>query len=78
MYNRTEKRWLESTYLAVREGKVLFSRNVKPGMFELGMVPKENFLAYSVHFVFLTIKLLPGKVVMVTIGMCKKSPIAGQ
>ena len=33
MYNRTEKRWLESTYSAIMKGKVLFSKNVKSGMF---------------------------------------------
>ena len=33
MYNRTEKQWLESTYSAIRKGKVLFSKNVKSGMF---------------------------------------------
>ena len=37
-------------------------------MFRLGIAPKETFLAYSTHFVFLTI------VVMVAINMCGKSP----
>ena len=78
MYNRTEERWLESTYVAVREGKVLFSRNIKPGMFGLGIAPKEIFLAYSTQFVFSTIRLVPGNVVMVAIDMCKKSPITGE
>ena len=78
MYNCTEKRWLESTYSAVGEGKVLFSRNVKPGMFGLGIAPKETFLAYSTQFVFLIIRLVPGNVVMVAIDMCRKSPITGE
>ena len=60
MYNRTEYGWLESTYSAVREGKVLFSRNVKPGMFGLGITAKEIFLAYSTQFVLLIIRLIPG------------------
>ena len=42
-------------------------------MFRLGVAPKETFLAYSTHFVFLTIRLVPGNVVMVTINMCGKS-----
>ena len=75
MCNCTEERWLKSTYSAVGEGKVLFSRNVKPGMFGLGMEPKENFLAYSTQLVFLTIRLEPGNVVVVAIDMCAKSPI---
>ena len=65
MYNCTDSQWLESIYLTVGEGKALFSRNVKPGMFGLGMVLKKNFLAYSTHFVFLTIGLVPGNMVMV-------------
>ena len=76
MYNHTEQRWLESTCSAVREGKVMFSKNVKPGMFGLGLVPK-NFLPYSTQFVFLMIRLVPGNVVMVTTDMCGKSPITG-
>ena len=78
MYNRTEKPWLESTYSSVREGKVLFSRNVKPGMSGLGIALKETFLAYSTQFVFLIIRLVPGNVVMVAIDMCGKSPITGE
>ena len=42
-------------------------------MFRLGVAPKETFLAYSTHFVFLTIRLVPGTVVMVAINMCGKS-----
>ena len=42
-------------------------------MFRLGVAPKETFLAYSTHFVFLTIRLVPGNVVMVAINMCGKS-----
>ena len=78
MYNCTEKRWLESTCSAVREGKVLFSRNAKPGMFGLGIALKETFLAYSTQFVFFIIRLVPGNVVMVAIDMCRKSPITGE
>ena len=56
--------------------KVLFSRNVKPGMFGLGIVPKEIFLAYSTtQFVFLTLRLVPESMVIVAIDMCRKSPI---
>ena len=42
-------------------------------MFRLGVAPKETFLAYTTHFVFLTIRLVPGNVVMVAINMCGKS-----
>ena len=35
------KIWLETRFFGKgKEGKVLFSRNVKPGMFELGMAPR--------------------------------------
>ena len=78
MYNRTEYRWLESTYSPAGEGKALFSRNVKPGMFGLGIAPKEIFLVYSTQFVFLTIRLVPGNVAMVAIDMCGKGPITGE
>ena len=61
--------------MAVREGKVLFSTIAEPGMFRLGMVPKEVFLVYSTQFIFLIIRLVPGNVVMVAIDMCRKSPI---
>ena len=59
--------------MAVREGKVFSGRNVNPGMFGLGVAPKEIFLAYSIQFVFLTIRLVPGNVVMVTFDMRGKS-----
>ena len=59
-------------------GKGLVSRNVKPRMFGLGTGPKEIFFAYSTLFVFLTINLVPGNVVMVGIDMCGKSPITGE
>ena len=74
MYNCTEW-WLENTYLTVGQGKALFSRNVKPGIFRLGMVPKENFLVYSTQFVLLTIRLVTGNVMMVAIDICGKSAI---
>ena len=64
--------------MAVGEAKVLFSRNVKPGMFGLGIAPKEIFLAYSTQLVFSTIRLVAGNVVMVAIDMCGKSPITGE
>ena len=48
----------------------MISRNVKPGVFGLGIEPKEVCLAYSTQFVFLTIRLVPGNVVMVAINMC--------
>ena len=64
--------------MVVGEGKVLFSAIAKPGMFGLGMVPKEGFLAYSTQFIFLIIRLVPGNVVMVAIDMCGKSPITGE
>ena len=63
--------------MAVREGKVFSGGNVNPGMFGLGVEPKEIFLAYSIQFVFLTIRLVPGNVVMVTTDMRGKSPITG-
>ena len=59
-------------------GKVLFSRNAKPGMFGLGIVLKEIFIAYSTQFVFLAIRLAPGNVVIVALDMCGKSPITGE
>ena len=53
MYNRTGQLWLESSYLAVGEGKVLFSTIAKPaGMFGLGIAPKEKFLGYSTQSIF--------------------------
>ena len=60
------------------DGKALFSRNVKPGIFGLSIAPKEIFLVYTTQFVFLTIRLVPGNVVMVAIDMCGKSPITGE
>ena len=53
----------------------MFSRNVKPGMFRLGIAPKETFLTYSTQFVFLIIRFVSGNVVMVVIDMCGKRPI---
>ena len=53
----------------------MFSRNVKPGIIGLGIVPKETFLAYSTRFVFLAIRLVSGNVVMVATDMCGKSLI---
>ena len=61
--------------MAVGEGKILFSRNVKPGMFGLGIAPRETFLVYSIQFVFLIIIFVPGNVIMVAIDVCGKSPI---
>ena len=58
--------------------KVLFSRNFKPGIVGLGIAPKEVFLGYSTHFVFLTIRLVPGSMVMVAIDMHRKRPITGE
>ena len=49
----------------------MFSTIAKTGMFGLGMVPKEGFLAYSTQFIFFIIRLVPGNVVMVVaIDMC--------
>ena len=56
----------------------MFSRNVKPGMFGLGIVQKENFLAYSTQPVFLIIRLVPGNAVMVAIDICRKIPMTGE
>ena len=56
----------------------MFSTIAKPGMFGLGMVPKEGFLAYSTQFIFLIIRLVPGNVVVVAIEMCEKSPVMGE
>ena len=64
--------------MAVGEGKVLFSTIVKPGMFGLGMAPKKDFLAYSTEIIFLTMRLVPGNVVMVAIAMCGKTPVTGE
>ena len=58
--------------------KVLFSRNIKPGMFGLGIAAKEVFLGYSTQFVFLTIRVIPGSVVMISINMHRKSPTTGE
>ena len=48
----------------------MFSRNVKPGMFGLGIAPQKNFLTYSTQFVLMTSRLVPRNVVMVAIDMC--------
>ena len=64
--------------MAVGEGKVLFSRNAKPAMFGLGIAPRQIFLACSTQFVFLTIRLVHGNVVMVAIDMCGKKHIRGE
>ena len=53
-------------------------RNAKPGMSGLDIAPKEIFLTYSTQFIFLTIRLVPGNVVMVAIDMCGKNPITGE
>ena len=47
-------------------------------MFGLGIAPKKDFLAYSTEIIFLTMRLVPGNVVMVAIGMCGKTPITGE
>ena len=60
------------------EGKVLFSRIAKPGMFGLGMTLKKNFFTYSIQFIFMIIRVVLGNVVMVAIGMCGKGPIPGE
>ena len=46
--------------MAVGEVKILFSTIAKPGRFGLAMVPKEGFLAYSTHLIFLIIRFVPG------------------
>ena len=56
----------------------MFSTIAKLGMFGLGMVPKESFLAYSTQFIFLIIRLVPGNMVTAAIEMCGKSPITGE
>ena len=56
----------------------MFSTIAEPGMFGLGMMPKEVFLAYSTQFIFLIIKLVPGNVVMVATDMCEKAPSRGE
>ena len=53
--------------------KVLFSGNIKPGMFGLGIAAKEVFLGYSTQCVFLAIRLVPGSVVMIATDMHRKS-----
>ena len=78
MYNCSGESWLESTYLAVGEGKVLLCTITKPWIFVLGIASKENFVAYSVQFTILIIRLVPGNVSMVAIGICRKSPITGE
>ena len=56
----------------------MLSGNVTPGIFGLGIVPKVIFLAYSTQFVFSTIRLVPGNVVIVAIDTSGKSPITGE
>ena len=56
----------------------MFYTIAEPGMFGLGMVLKEVFLAYSTQFIFLIIRLVPGNVAMVAIDMCGKRPITGE
>ena len=46
-------------------------------MFGLGMVTKENFLAYSTKFGFVIIRLVAGNVAMVATHMYGKSSITG-
>ena len=60
MYNRTEQRWLESTYSAVGEGKVLFNIIVKPRVFGLGIAPMEtrSRLFSLVYLIIFLTKLL--------------------
>ena len=58
-----------------RLAKMLFSRNIKPGMLGLGIASKKTFLSYSTQFVLLLIRLVPENVVLVTIDMCRISPI---
>ena len=36
------------------------------------MAPKDNFLAYSVQFIFLKMRLVSGNMVMIAIVMCRK------
>ena len=50
----------------------MFSTIAEPGMFALGMVPKEVFLTYSTQFISLIIRLVTGNVVMVAIDKCGK------
>ena len=47
-------------------------------MFGLRIARKEIFLAYSIQFVFSTIRVVPGNVVMVAFDMCGKSRITGE
>ena len=56
----------------------MFSTIAKPGMFGLGMVPKEGFLAYSTQIMLLIIRPVPGNMVMVATDMCGKSLITGE
>ena len=46
-------------------------------MFELGIAPREIFLAYSTQFLFSAIRLVPGNVIMVAIDMWGKKPRHG-
>ena len=62
-------------YSFVREGKVFLKRNIKLGMFRLGIAQKEIFLAYSTQFLFSIIRFVPGYVLTFAIDMCEKSPI---
>ena len=64
--------------LSWRGRQVLCSRNVKSGMFGLGIAPKEIFFAYSTQFIFSTIRLAPENMVMVAIDMCGESPTTGE
>ena len=58
-----------------RERKVLYSTIAKPVMFELAMMLKDNFFAYSTQFIFLIKRFVPGNVVMVAFDMGGMSPI---
>ena len=55
----------------------MFSRNVKPGMFGLGIALTEIFLVYSTQFAFLTIRLVPGNVPWSSLRCAEKSPSRG-
>ena len=52
--------------------EILLCTITKPGKFRPGMVRKEGFHAYSMQFIFLIIRLVPGNVVLVAIDMCGK------
>ena len=58
-------------------GSSFLAQLLKPGMFGLGVMPKEGFLSYLTQFIFLIIALVPGNVVHDRHEYVRKKPNHG-